>query len=168
MCLIMVGLAACSSARSDGNGDADETSLVGRCSGEYVCDIDGEEVTSVLSRQASACFLGQIELLSDGTGVGPDSEPYTWEGDAEAFDLCTDGYCFDCFSEESIKNGECVGSATSCQSIPKASCYAQSGCQYNVGSTLAESDDKCSGSAASCSYFTSRSSCIGQSGCSWE
>lgn len=58
----------------------------------------------------------------------------------------------------------CIGNAQSCS---LDNCYRQEGCRYEIGYADNASDDRCSGSADSCSTFDSESDCEHQLGCTW-
>lgn len=173
--VLLLGLALLSAGLVSGCGGSGteddrvgESTLVGRCSGDYSCDFDGEIVETEFAKVGAACYLGQVELFPDGTGVAPDGRAYQWVGDVDEFDLCFEGYCVSCQSDDAATDGECQGNATSCSSMSTSRCSMQRGCYYNVGSTLSESDDSCRGSSRSCSSFHGPTSCHGQDGCSWR
>jgi hypothetical protein len=165
---LLVLLGCSGSAFSDEAASVEQT-LVSHCQGTYICDFEGSLVETMFSSRSGSCYLGQIELLANGTGLDSEGDSYTWYGNLKAFELCFEDYCFACRTKQTSDSpGKCTGSARSCSSISESRCYKQQGCQYSVGATLSEYDDSCGGSARSCGSIYTQSSCEDQSGCSWQ
>jgi hypothetical protein len=171
-CTLLVTVACSGSDGSSGK------SLLDSCSGPYICVIDGEVTDSGLMKAGGRCYLGQIELDSDGTSPPTNGHFYRWSGDASRLDICEEASCFSCYpsaapaassSNTPPATGNCVGSADSCSEVGAASCSDQRGCIYTVGATSSLSDDGCTGSEAPCSDFKNDSDgCNAQQGCSWQ
>src|SRR5438128_611790 len=91
--LIPLTIAACSGADS-GSGQ----SLIDSCSGKYVCVVAGDVVDSALTKTATGrCYLGNLELVDDGTSIAGDGSRYTWSGNAARLEICQGTQCFSCY-----------------------------------------------------------------------
>lgn len=170
MMFVVVAAAGCGSEGGEGSSATLSEALVEACSGIVECSLGGESFQERLERRDGACYLGDAKVLPDGTMVGADGSPLTWEGNIFEFDLCSDGTCATCtnLAPPDVPGYACRGTATSCSSLGAGSCATQSGCSFTIGATLSSSDDECNGWADSCSEFESTSECEWQRGCHWS
>jgi len=58
--------------------------------------------------------------------------------------------------------GRCVGFAESCELIPAAICYMQTGCSMNP------TTHECTGFPFQCTLMSGKTSCVNQRGCQWQ
>jgi hypothetical protein len=170
MMLVVVPTAGCGSEGGEGSSAQVSEALVEACSGTIKCSLGSESFQEQLERRDGACYLGGAKVVPDGTMVGADGSSLTWEGNIFKFDLCSDGTCLTCtnLSPPDVPGYACRGASTSCSDLGAGSCATQSGCSFTIGATLSSYDDKCYGSADSCSEFKSTSECEWQHGCYWS
>jgi len=184
------------STACSGSGDSApsrDLALVRACTGEYRCVFTALEQTlpaadSVqVELTASSGVCGAAELFTlymDGSAVFDPSlqqPPSTWSGDRNQFKTCFQDSqlgCIECYAQGPTSasapgtstspgaSGHCTGEADDCESCG-STCHGQAGCYVEVG-IGPYSSDHCIGHATACADISTKDSCDGQHGCSWQ
>ncbi|MBX3198525.1 MAG: hypothetical protein KF894_10365 [Labilithrix sp.] len=180
-------LLACSSqdeavTEAEPGSTASAQSAVERCDGAFRCAGPTGEAETRLERHDGACYAGGLRLDPGGT-VTADGLSASWSETDTGFEVCADGECIQCASNDPVppvpatpgassspkSKGSCSGVASSCWGRAAGSCAGQQGC-YG-GSRIRWNGNlefECKGSPRSCSSFSSRTSCEQQLGCGWK
>ncbi len=167
--LLCLALPACGGA---GGSASSKQSLVGACSGTYVCTYDSDSVTGSMQRQNGACYLGQIRIDPGGQAETSDGT-LTWSGNREQFQMCASDGCFQCQRQSTGGPSAASSHGKSCQGIPDTCplyppCPDIIGCDLQIGyDAFGNPDDSCTGMPRACDTFTGQQLCEEQ-GCTWK